>query len=254
MRCSILFSALIWAAAASAAVAQPTGGLQGRWRIVSAVTAPWSVGPAPTRVLLRTGLIFHADGIRGEGPLNCADARLETIDSSPQSLFEGNLPEGQDDAIARDLGLPTGRIETLRVVCPNAGFDFHRSGPDRMLFAMDNVIYEARAVASSTLFEAAEFVQPAWPALDCVLASQPWERIVCEDPEASLAHALLAREGPTTAAARRAFLTEAARRCLAGRASANKAETSLAAACLAFAYMEERLRLREAAGSAPVRR
>jgi hypothetical protein len=243
-----LFAILALVLGASAADAAP---LEGRWRVIRAEVAPWAKGPAPAPAFHRAGLVFRPDGLMGPAPLSCPGARQEAIAVAHGGLFEGASPPEKAEALARDLGLSrTGPVPTVRVTCANASFDFHRSGPDRILFAVDQVIYTARPAAFEDPRPDAAFVEPAFPALDCVLAGEGWQRIVCDSPEASAAHATLSRETALiadNAGAHRAFLAAAARRCGA-RAKGTAAGNAETAACLAQAYGDRLIALREAAG------
>ncbi len=92
-------------------------------------------------------------------------------------------------------------------------------------------------------------MEPAFPALDCALAAAGWERIVCDSPEASAAHAALSRETTPLGAgagAHRDFLARAARRCKA-LLFADAAGNAEKAACLARAYLDRLVTLRERA-------
>ncbi len=245
MRCLFLILSLL--AGATAAAATP---LEGRWRVIRAEPAPWARGPVPALTFDRAGLVFRPDGLIGPGPLSCPDARQEEKAVPPAGLFEGTLPAVRAETLARDLGLPSrGPVPTIRLTCANASFDFHRSGPDRILFAIDQVIYTARPVAFADPRPDVAFVEPAFPALDCVLAVNGWERIVCASPEASAAHATLSRESPALGGgtdAHRAFLVAAAKRCGA-RPSSSAARDAETTACLARAYHDRLVSLREKA-------
>ncbi len=241
---------LILLALLAGAVTAGAAPLEGRWRVIRAEPAPWVQGPAPPLTFDRVGLVFRSDGLAGPGPLNCPDARQEEIAVAPAGLFQGALPMARAEALARGLGLPSRElVPTIRLTCANASFDFHRSGPDRILFAVDQVIYTARPAAFADPRPDMAFIEPAFPALDCVLATGGWERIVCASPEASAAHAALSRETPMLgigAAAHRAFLDAAARRCGA-RLSRNPVGDAETAACLAHAYLDRLVSLREKA-------
>ncbi len=245
MRCLLVILSLLTGAYAAAATP-----LEGRWRVIRADPAPWAQGPVPALTFDRVGLVFRPDGLSGPGPLSCPDARQEETAIPPAGLFQGVLPAARAETLARDLGLPSqGPVPTIRLTCANASFDFHRSGPDRILFAIDQVIYTARPAAFADPRPDVAFLEPAFPALDCVLATSGWERIVCASPEASAAHAALSRETPVlggSAGAHRTFVDAAARRCGA-RLSRNPAGDAETAACLASAYLDRLFSLREKA-------
>jgi hypothetical protein len=116
------------------------------WRIEGGRVAPWArpdttIDPAYRGREVR----FQAARVVAPHPLACDGATYEWIVGGPEGLFEGNLPAPAAPA-SRRLGLGDGRIATLRVGCPNAGFDFHRTSGGDLLLGLDNVVWTLRPV------------------------------------------------------------------------------------------------------------
>lgn len=120
------------------------------WRIAAGRIAPWA--GADVRVDERyqgKAVRFEAQRVTAPHPLACdSGTQYEWLVSGPEGLFEGNLPAPQADA-ARQLGLDGERIATLRVGCPNASFDFHRTAGGELLLGLDNVVWTLRAAQAA---------------------------------------------------------------------------------------------------------
>ena len=130
---------------ATAAPAEVSPG-RGTWWVVEGYVAPWAdhaVKPYPDwpgrEVRFATGRLL------GPHPLACDEARHAWWFVEAEGLFEGNLPVPATDA-ADELGLRPGPVPTLRVTCPNAGFDFHLTSDGDLLIGLDNVIWRLRPV------------------------------------------------------------------------------------------------------------
>lgn len=121
----------------------------GKWEIVEAVPAPWSM--PKDRALLeaegkrRLGFVvtFSQGGIESKfKPFNCKRHVLYEPNSlEVDSLFQGNLPEPNPAAAAVRLGFPRGDIPGVDVRCLKALFTFHFRDPDTALINLDRVIY-----------------------------------------------------------------------------------------------------------------
>jgi hypothetical protein len=119
------------------------------WRITHALPAPWSDAPPVGRDLAGQALTFDDGALRGPEPLQCEPARIEPVDLPAAGLFEGNLPAPAGDR-ARALGLSAFPVETRRVTCPDAGFDFHRADADTLLIGLDNRVWVLSRAAGAT--------------------------------------------------------------------------------------------------------
>ncbi len=142
---------LLAAALVSGLVASPSAKAQntvpaafaGTWLPDGTAPSPWSPDAKPNPALVKARLHFARRALRSASLFGCSPARYELINMEPTDLFEGNLPEGKQADEAKRLGFAT-KIETIRVLCPNAAFDFHRTGDGRLKIAIDNVIYTFR--------------------------------------------------------------------------------------------------------------
>ncbi|MBA8883682.1 hypothetical protein [Dokdonella fugitiva] len=140
-----LVAAVLFAAAAPA-----QDRYAGRWTIARAEPAPWAaaggaVDPAEVKRLVGQRVTFEAKRIRGPDPLGCTAPRYVVKDVPAEGLFQGGLAEYGDHAVDADtlatrLGFNGRPIATLDTGCEGA-IDFHATGDDELLFALDNVIY-----------------------------------------------------------------------------------------------------------------
>lgn len=134
------------AAAARADAWQP----QEQWRIEEGSVAPWAQPGTKVDPAYRgRGVRFQLTRLAAPAPLACDGAEYEWVFVGAESLFEGNLPAPSVDA-ARRLGIDTELVATLRVVCANAGFDFHRNRRGELLLGLDNVVWTLRPTRGAT--------------------------------------------------------------------------------------------------------
>jgi len=129
----------------------------GPWTIVRGDPAPWVgrggvVDPAEVARLVGSEVVFEAKRIRGPWPLACAAPRYALAQVPPEGLFQGSLaahgdPSAGADALATRLGFAARPIATLGTGCEGA-IDFHATGDDELLFALDNVIYRLHRAAA----------------------------------------------------------------------------------------------------------
>ncbi|HEY6943276.1 hypothetical protein [Dokdonella sp.] len=122
----------------------------GRWTIERGDAAPWARGdgdvdPAEVKRLVGTRVTFEPKHIRGPAPLACDGPKYVIEDVPAEGLFQGGLAEYGDhrvdaDAQATRMGFAKRPIATLDTGCEGA-IDFHATGDDELLFALDNVIY-----------------------------------------------------------------------------------------------------------------
>ncbi len=215
------------AAAAAAALATTAAAqdpnFEGRWRFVKAEIAPWA-NPGSTPDWLRYGLVVGDGALKGPGPWACAPATFETIYVERDGLFEGAVGETGFDP--SKYGIGDGSTVTLRVTCPNAGFDMHQAGDGELVTAMDGVIYVLRR-SEPEMRDSADpdsFVARIEPGFDCAAAGNAGERAICEWPDALAADHEMTRHSVRLAgeisAPLRDDLATAHRGFLAYRASA----------------------------------
>lgn len=122
----------------------------GRWTIARGDPAPWAgaegaVDPAEVKRLVGRHVTFEAKRIRGPVPLGCTAPHYVVKHVPAEGLFQGGLAEYGDpalgaDALATRIGFAGRPIATLDTGCDGA-IDFHATGDDELLFALDNVIY-----------------------------------------------------------------------------------------------------------------
>lgn len=122
----------------------------GRWTIARGDPAPWvgtdgAVDPAEVKRLVGARVTFEPKRIRGPAPLACdgPDYAIENVPA--EGLFQGGLAEYGDhevdaDTLATRIGFAKRPIATLDTGCEGA-IDFHATGDDELLFALNNVIY-----------------------------------------------------------------------------------------------------------------
>lgn len=147
------FLLLLAASLATAALAIDAGAQEryaGKWTIARGDPAPWagsegSVDPVEVKRLVGQHVAFEAKRIRGPDPLGCRGPRYVLKDVPAEGLFQGGLAEYGDPAISADalatrVGFATRPIATLETGCEGA-IDFHATGDDELLFALNNVIY-----------------------------------------------------------------------------------------------------------------
>jgi hypothetical protein len=145
IRTSALALALLLSTPASAADPNPPEGLADTFRWSVGRVAPWVPEARGEEVRASIPLLqgrdirFDTGAVASPAPLACAPARYESLSMPAAGLFEGGLPEPTADATA--LGLPAEGIASVRITCPNAGFDVHRAADDQWLVALDDVIW-----------------------------------------------------------------------------------------------------------------
>lgn len=140
---------LLLAAALMSAAARAQGPFAGSWTFTSATPAPWLAQDQLLRAnnnsTVRQGRITFTPGaLQAPTWMACRPAGYALLQVPPEGLFEGGLLDpsrGLTDAagLAIHLGFPPGDVPTIETRCH--GLRFHLAGPDRMLFALDNVIY-----------------------------------------------------------------------------------------------------------------
>jgi hypothetical protein len=114
--------------------------LQGDWRIVRGVPAPWAPDAPFDADVIGRQLTFGAHDVLGPGVLACAGATYETTLTTAEGVFQGALPAPAHEHAAA-LGLIDMPVLGLRVSCDSGVFDFHQVDDDGLLFALDNVVW-----------------------------------------------------------------------------------------------------------------
>ena len=81
------------------------------------------------RELIGEAVVFERKRVRAPGVFGCHDANYTQLKLPPEGVFQG-VPAAQGDAAgwSARLGLDTAQIDTLRVDCGKASFDYHRAG------------------------------------------------------------------------------------------------------------------------------
>lgn len=120
----------------------------GSWTIARGDPAPWvgvdgTVDPAEVKRLVGRHVAFEAKRIRGPAPLGCKAPHYAIEDVPAEGLFQGGLTEYGDhkvdaDTLAARIGFAKRPVATLETGCE---IDFHATGDDELLFALNNVIY-----------------------------------------------------------------------------------------------------------------
>lgn len=120
----------------------------GTWEMTNARIAPWWKGPgeepAPDPAMAKFTLA--ADKTAGPPLLTCARPQFATNYSPVRSLFQGNLPDPAKDAA--ELGFAAPDVTILSYTCEDGVadvlLDFAMVDDDRIMLALDNVIYTFR--------------------------------------------------------------------------------------------------------------
>lgn len=144
-----LAAGLLAAAALIPAAALAQGPFAGTWAFTSATPAPWLAPDQLSRAhnnptVRQARITFTQAALQAPTWMACRPPGYALMQVPPDGLFEGGLLDparGLTDAagLATRLGFPPGDVPTIETRCH--GLRFHLAGPDRMLFALDNVIY-----------------------------------------------------------------------------------------------------------------
>jgi hypothetical protein len=124
----------------------------GRWEMVHAAIAPWWKGPGeePAPDPAMVSFTLAADKASGAPLLTCSKPAYATNLSASHGLFQGNLPDPAADAAA--LGFTTPDVTVLTYTCSennaDVSLDFAMLDQDRIMLALDNVIYTYRLTGS----------------------------------------------------------------------------------------------------------
>src|SRR5262245_32759224 len=151
--------------------AHPAASVAGTWRVIEARAAPWV---KPHRLekheapLLEYALIFANDEVEGPAPLGCQHAKFATTVVEPKGLFQGSLPAGREEQIAKAMNLRPPSIATVRVDCDTGTFDYHFDDDGNLQTALNDVVYTLERPEPMD----ASKVNPGYsgPSFDCLLA------------------------------------------------------------------------------------
>jgi hypothetical protein len=124
----------------------------GKWKVDSAVTAPWSKPEWPPnlpekKMLVGTTVIFSAREIQGTRQFACKAPHYRVTDYPADMLFQGMFGEMRDkdhsvdpDKVAATLGFRGKSWKTLETGCGNE-LDFHFVDDNTAEFGLNNLIY-----------------------------------------------------------------------------------------------------------------
>ncbi len=131
-----LLAALILAPLLAPAPAAAQARFEGRWTILGIDDAsPVKEGG---EWIGRT-ITFGRAAVQAPSPLDCEKPAYEIVRVPPQGFFQGSMPEADAVAFAKRRNV-TGEVDTLRVSCSSAVFDYHAVG-QRLTIMLDGVIY-----------------------------------------------------------------------------------------------------------------
>ncbi|MCP5180256.1 MAG: DUF3828 domain-containing protein [Pseudomonadales bacterium] len=112
----------------------------GVWRFTHALPAPWSDAELDSPDLVGESLALHGNTLTGPPLFACDDAVVEQFSTPLEGLFEGGLASAGEIA-ARGLGFTALPVETLRIACRNASFDYHRVDDETWQVGLDNRVW-----------------------------------------------------------------------------------------------------------------
>jgi len=166
--------------------AHPASSFAGTWRVIEAKAAPW-VKPhqlekheAP---LVEYALVFADGEVEGPSPLGCQHAKFAGTVVDAKGLFQGSLPAGREEDIAKAMNLRPPSITTVRVDCDTGTFDYHFDDDGNLRTAQNDVIYTLERPEPMD----AGKVKPGYsgPSFDCLLAKTAAEKLICRDADLS---------------------------------------------------------------------
>jgi uncharacterized protein YecT (DUF1311 family) len=133
--------------------------------------------------LLEYALIFANGEVEGPLPLGCRHAKFATTVVEPKRLFQGSLPAGREEDIAKELNLRPPSITTVKVDCDSGTFDYHFDYDGNLQTALDGVIYTLQRPEPMD----ASKVKPGYsgPSFDCLQAKTAAEKLICQDADLS---------------------------------------------------------------------
>jgi hypothetical protein len=123
--------------------------IYGAWEIARFEIAPW-VDQAEDRTGLQAdGATRHKlkiefapnEVISKDEILGCTAAHYQPTNYPAEAIFQGNLPEPDQEKLAGGLGLPQGDIPGFDLDCSTGLFSYHFANADTLLFALSDVVY-----------------------------------------------------------------------------------------------------------------
>ena len=132
--------ACIAATAVPAGAVHAQGAYAGAWTVNAWKVAPWvtsneQASVKPEKKVLNHEVIFAAHKITGPSVIGCANPKYEIKGVPFENLFEGGLKKPAVEATALGFKAP---VQTLM---PGCDMEFHSVSPDRVMFALNNVLY-----------------------------------------------------------------------------------------------------------------
>lgn len=129
--------------------AGPVHAILGAWTITRYQIAPWVTHGEDRKDLeadgaahLQLKVEFAPHEVIAKDPvLGCTAAVYEPTSFPPEAIFQGNLPEPDQQKIAAALGFPAGEIAGFDLDCSTGLFSFHFTDADTILFALSDVVY-----------------------------------------------------------------------------------------------------------------
>jgi hypothetical protein len=129
-----------------AAASDPS--LAGTWTIVNAAPAPWvdeaqrKAAETSGKHLLKLELKFaDKEVISKDRVLGCKGAVYEPTSFPSDALFQGMLPEPNQERLALNMGFKRGEVPGVDLRCRTGVFSYHFVDRDTAMFAFNNVIY-----------------------------------------------------------------------------------------------------------------
>jgi len=124
----------------------------GRWKIDSAVVAPWWTGAgkpdaAEAKTLAGKSVTMGAAAISGPGILACKGPHYKVVDVPAEGLFQGAFdemhrhdPSADPAKLAASVGFRGTSWKSLQTGCANE-IDFHFVDSNTAKFGLDNYVY-----------------------------------------------------------------------------------------------------------------
>jgi uncharacterized protein YecT (DUF1311 family) len=191
MRSLVLGLALLLAAFMPARAQPPDERL---WRITGMIPEPWmdtrSI-PASARDLVRAGLVFLDDAVKGPDPLACQHAVYRDSPVPLDKLFDGRVPENELEATVKRLGIDEVEPFAFQVVCGSDVTSYFAFGVDRLVRVGD-AIYRLHPHDADPDIRFDEWVQRITPSFDCDRAQSTVEKLICTDERTAKADRIIA--------------------------------------------------------------
>lgn len=139
---SLSIAVALLAGVIAAAPARAQEVFAGSWIISKSERAPWATTASPAaadaKALAGKSVSFLPRQIDGPKPIGCGKLKYAIKSYAPDMLFQGGLPDPQQQAAA--LGFKGASIRTLETGCASE-IDFHMVDTDTVLFALNDRLY-----------------------------------------------------------------------------------------------------------------